>query len=58
MAIQVTLIPKEDLQSLVKTLEINIQALENKEIDNAIESLKRLKNNIEGNLKGGNINVK
>lgn len=56
MAKQVTLIPKEDLESLINTLERNIKALENNEIDNAIESLKKLKNNIEMNLRGGRIN--
>lgn len=57
MAKQVTLIPKEDLESLVNTLEMNIQALENREINNVIESLTKLRNNIEMNLEGGNINV-
>lgn len=57
MVTQVTLLRKEDLESLVKTLEINVQALKNREIDNVIESLKKLKNNIEENLKGGSINV-
>lgn len=56
MAKQVTLIPREDLQSVVKILERNIKALENNEIDNAIESLNKLKNNIEMNLRGGRIN--
>lgn len=58
MAIEVTLVRKEDLESLVNTLEINIQALENREIDNVIESLKKLKNNIEMNLEGGSLNAK
>ncbi|MGJ0848296.1 hypothetical protein ACR77J_16515 [Tissierella praeacuta] len=57
MVTQVTLLRKEDLESLVKTLEINVQALKSREIDNVIESLKKLKNNIEENLKGGSINV-
>jgi flagellar biosynthesis/type III secretory pathway chaperone len=57
MAKQVTLIPKEDLQSLVKILESNIKALESGEIDSAIESLKKLKSNIERNLNGGKIDV-
>lgn len=57
MAIEVTLVRKEDLESLVNTLEMNIQALENREINSVIESLKKLKNNIEENLKGGSINV-
>ena len=57
MAKQVTLIPKEDLQSLAKILESNIKALESGEIDNAIESLKKLKSNIERNLNGGKIDV-
>lgn len=56
MAIEVTLVRKEDLESLVNTLEINIQALENREINSAIESLTKLKNNIEMNLWGGRIN--
>lgn len=58
MAKQVTLIPKEDLESLVRILERNIQALENGNVDNVIGSLKKLKNNIEMNLRGGKINVK
>ena len=57
MAIEVTLVRKEDLESLVNTLEINIQALENREINSVIESLTKLRNNIEMNLKGGNIDV-
>lgn len=57
MAIQVTLVRKEDLQSLVKILERNIKTLENGEIDNVIESLKKLKNNIERNLNGGKVDV-
>ena len=57
MAKQVTLIDKDDLQSLVKILESNIKALESGEIDNAIESLKKLKNNIERNLNGVKIDV-
>lgn len=57
MAIEVTLVRKEDLESLINTLEINIQALENREINNVIESLTKLRNNIEMNLEGGNINV-
>lgn len=57
MAIEVTLVRKEDLESLINTLEINIQALENREINSVIESLTKLRNNIEMNLEGGNINV-
>lgn len=57
MAIEVTLVRKEDLESLVNTLEINIQALENREINSVVESLTKLRNNIEMNLRGGNIDV-
>lgn len=57
MAIEVTLVRKEDLESLVNTLEINIQALENREINSVIESLTKLRNNIEMNLEGGSIDV-
>lgn len=47
---QVTLVSKEDLESLVKTLELNIQSLENREINIVISSLTSLRNNIEKNL--------
>ena len=61
------IIPKEDLESLLKTIKQNVKNLKEGNIDNVIYSLKVMESHLENNLmnvenskfyyKGGSINV-
>ncbi len=61
------MIPKEDLESLLKTIKQNVKNLKEGNIDNVIYSLKVMESHLENNLmnvenskfyyKGGSINV-
>lgn len=50
---KVNMVSQEDLEGLVKSLELYIWALEKGAIEGTINSLKILKKNIEANLKEG-----
>ena len=45
------LVSREDLVNLVRSLKLNIWALENGRVNDSIISLKALKENIEANLR-------
>lgn len=61
------MIPKEDLESLLKTIKQNLKNLKEGNIDNVIYSLEVMESHLENNLmnienskfyyKGGSINV-
>ena len=61
------IIPKEDLESLLKTIKQNLKNLKEGNIDNVIYSLEVMESHLENNLmnvenskfyyKGGSINV-